>query len=170
MLEYFFTNPTRITHLRELSRQINLSPTWTAKTVKQLAKEEFLIVEKQRNQQRVIIKANRENKSFLQLKRIYNIYHLYTRGFVEYLINQYGKPECIILFGSYAKGEDVESSDIDIAIITTRNEKNLALEKYEKQTARKIKIKELIKAKIEKEFWNTLANGIILYGYLEVNS
>ena len=135
-----------------------------------LAKEEFLIVEKQRNQQRVIIKANRENKSFLQLKRIYNIYHLYTRGFVEYLINQYGKPECIILFGSYAKGEDVESSDIDIAIITTRNEKNLALEKYEKQTARKIKIKELIKAKIEKEFWNTLANGIILYGYLEVNS
>ena len=40
------------------------------------ANKKFLIVEKQRNQQRVIIKANRENKSFLQLKRIYNIYHL----------------------------------------------------------------------------------------------
>ena len=83
------------------------------------------------------------------------------------LIDVYGHPEAVVLFGSYAQGEDTENSDIDLAIITKRK-MNLNMQSFQKKLGRKIKIQELEKAKITREFLTTLANGIVLAGYLEL--
>ena len=69
------------------------------------------------------------------------------------------------MFGSYAKGEDTEQSDIDIAIITKDNAR-LELKPYESKLSRKINIIEIDLASSKKEFLNTIANGIVIDGYL----
>lgn len=97
-----------------------------------------------------------------------NIYDLYISGLVSGLNDFYGIPECICVFGSFVKGEDMKESDIDLAIVTDRK-KLPDLSIYEEKLKRKISI-HLIKD-IKKEdagFINSLANGIVLSGYLEV--
>ena len=105
------------------------------------------------------------NQKFIQLKRLYNIYSLFSA--VDYLKNIYEEPEAIVLFGSYSKGEDISQSDIDIAVITS-NHKEIKISKFEKKLTRKIKIYEIQIEKAEKEFLNTLINGIVLDGYLNI--
>ena len=73
----------------------------------------------------------------------------------------------LIVFGSYARGEDTSKSDIDIAIVT-RMESSLDLKRFEKQINRKINIYEVRIKECKKEFINNLANGIVLYGFLKV--
>tara|TARA_Y100000310_G_C20562928_1_gene753960 strand:- start:504 stop:989 length:486 start_codon:yes stop_codon:yes gene_type:complete len=152
-------------HLRELARKLKISFPWVRKTVLELGKEGLLIVQKIRGQ--TIVKANRENNTYKIVKRSYNLFSLYETNFIQKLKKVYNHPNAIILFGSYSLGEDVEGSDIDIAIITTRKEK-IDFTPLEKKLHRKIKILELHPKKIEKEFITTLANGIVLEGYFEL--
>ena len=120
-MEYFFRHPATPIHIRALSRLLHASPTGITTTVRQLEREGILTLEKAKHQRVIMIKANREGKLFYPLKRAYNLYNLYASGFLEHLINAYSRPACIVLFGSYARGEDTDESDIDIAIITSRN-------------------------------------------------
>tara|TARA_Y100000310_G_scaffold313181_1_gene361225 strand:- start:4452 stop:4985 length:534 start_codon:yes stop_codon:yes gene_type:complete len=165
ILKFFLENPTKVTHLRELARLTKISLPWTRKTIIELTKENYL--EKKRERGLVLINANRDYELFYPLKKSYNLFSLYESGLINKLVEEYTRPEAIILFGSYSKGEDTEESDIDIAIITKRKNK-IDLSSFEKKFSRKIKIYELDLDKIEKEFINTLANGIILSGYLEI--
>ena len=73
----------------------------------------------------------------------------------------------VLVFGSYAKGEDTEKSDIDMAIITEKK-LNLDLDNFEKRLKRKIHILEIKRKEIKPTLMNNLANGIVLYGYLKV--
>ena len=77
------------------------------------------------------------------------------------------KLRLLIVYGSYASGHATDESDIDLAIITKRK-MNLNMQSFQKKLGRKIKIQELEKAKITREFLTTLANGIVLAGYLEL--
>lgn len=169
IVEFFLLHPMEEVHLRALARRLHISPTWIAKTLPSLVQENLLLAVKNKERRVVTIKANREHSAFSALKLSYNVYSLLNSGVVQQLIENYQKPECIILFGSYRRGEDAETSDIDIAVITGKTAR-LDLRPFEKKLLRKIKIVELKKGKIEPEFMNTLANGIVLYGYLDVRS
>ena len=80
----------------------------------------------------------------------------------------YKTPKCIVLFGSFAKGEDMIKSDIDIAIETHMNDLR-DLITFEAVLKRKISIQLVSDIKTENHnFINSLANGIVLSGYLEV--
>ena len=74
-------------------------------------------------------------------------------------------PDGIILFGSYSKGEDIENSDIDIAIISEKYEKSLNLNKYSKSLGKEISIH--IYEDMNKETKKSVLNGIILRGFIE---
>jgi len=108
-----------------------------------------------------------KNDKFVNLKRAYNIYSIFTSGLLDFLRETYEEPEAIVLFGSYAKGDDISISDIDIAVVTARAI-GPKLSRFEKVLGRHIKIYEITIAKAEKEFLNNLANGIVLQGYLKV--
>ncbi len=50
------------------------------------------------------------NNNMLQLK--FHIQRLYSCDLVSSLVEFYRIPECIILFGSYAKGEDTKENKL----------------------------------------------------------
>jgi len=160
ILDAFFDNPTKEFHARELSRKTGLSIFSVLETIKKLSKEGLISVQKKGNMK--IVRAS-HSAAFIRSKRIRNLEKLYGSGIVDYLSGAYEKPEAIILFGSYSRGDDVENSDVDIAIIT-RDHKSLDTEKFEKALSRTISIHEIDPRKTSREFRNNLINGIVVEG------
>ena len=70
------------------------------------------------------------------------------------------KPKSIILYGSYNKGEDIESSDIDIFIDSKKF--NINLEKYQKYLGRNIHL--LFKEEASKSLIESINQGTIIFG------
>ncbi len=163
-MEFFFKFPERKFHLRELERLTKLSLPAVKKISEEFEKKGLLESKKEKIVKNFYAARNQE---FTQSKRLYNIQSLFSVGLINYLKNIYEEPEAIVLFGSYSKGEDILKSDVDIAIITP-NIKELEISTFEKKLARKIKIYEIQIKKTEKNFLNTLANGIIMSGYLTI--
>jgi len=160
VLDAFFDNPTKEFHARELSRKTGLSIFSVLEAIKKLSKEGLISAQKKGNMK--IVKASYSDV-FIRSKRIRNLEKVYDSKIIEYLSEAYEKPEAIILFGSYSRGDDIENSDVDIAIIT-KDHKNLNTEKFEKMLSRKISIHEIDLKKVSKEFHNNLINGIVLEG------
>lgn len=163
-MDLFFKYPERKFHLRELERLTNLSMPGVRKIVMRLEKEGLLM---SKRENLVINFYSSRNEKFVSLKRVYNIYSIFTSGLLNFLKEKYEEPEAIVLFGSYSKGEDISKSDIDVAVITSKHE-SLNLSIFEKRLCRKIKLYEIRIGKAEPEFLNTLANGVVLSGYLKV--
>ena len=120
------------------------------------------------------VKANQENWFFKRSKIVYNLNFIYQSGLTEFLNQSYNHPRVIILFGSFRKGEDTSTSDIDIAIESdlARDYKVLGLRQlvdFEKTIGRSIQIHEFNRQSIDRGLFNNIANGIVLMGFLEVN-
>jgi len=161
---YFIKEPEREFHVRELAKLTKKSPSTISKYLKQLERNNILISEKKLNH--LFFKANSENPSFKDQKLFYNIKIIRDSGLINHLKDKYD-PEAIILFGSFAKAENIERSDIDILIITP-SKKEINLEKFEKKLKHKIQLfLHSKKDKINKKLLNTFINGIKLEGYWE---
>ncbi len=122
------------------------------------------------------IKANQRSWYFIRDKIVYNLSIIYQSGIVEFLANYFGNPKIIVIFGSFRKGEDISNSDIDIAIETDRmNEDKYLLDRckelkgYESLFDRKIQIHLFDRKNVDINLFNNIANGIVLFGFLEVN-
>jgi len=166
VMNLFFRYPNREFYVREIARLTKLSPSGILKITKRLEKEELILRKKGKVTENFV--ANRDSEEFISLKRTFNIYFLFDSGLISELTKQYNHPECVVVFGSYVKAEDIETSDIDIAIITGK-ELSLNLKKFEEKLGRTISIHQITNLnKSSKEFKNSLANGIVLYGYLKV--
>ena len=162
ILELLFDFPTRRFHVREIARMLNISPPAVSKALNQLEKEEMIILTKKFLYE---IKANLENSNFKNLKRVSNLKKIYSSGLLEYLHDKFPM-DTIILFGSYSRGEDIERSDIDIAIIG--KEKPLGLERYNKKFNKDINIEFLDFKKIDKNLRDNVISGITLSGYINL--
>lgn len=164
--EYFFVNPTARLRVRQIERNIKVPLPSAIKYAKELDKEGIL--KKTSVANIALYSADRTSRKFLVEKMLFNIKSIYTSGLFDYLIIEYSNP-LIVLFGSYAKGEDIENSDIDI-YLQTPAKKLLNLEKFEKLLERKIQIFNYnsIKSVENKELANSIINGIVLNGFLEV--
>ena|SRR3989344_1017185 len=168
VLVCLLTHPTESFHLRGLARATNISPTWVSKTIKEFQRIGLVAITKDKEKNEVTIRPLHETSLFKALKRVHMLYELYASGLIDYLAEKYHQPACIVFFGSAARGEDTEESDLDIAVITSRKGIVLSLQSYEKKLHRSITIKELHKETLTKEFKNTLANGIVVSGYLDM--
>jgi len=164
--EYFFINPNAKLRVREIERNLNLPLPSVIRYCKELEKESVLTTIKMGNVK--FYTANRSSEKYLLEKKIYNIKSIYESGIIEYLRMELSNPP-IVLFGSFAKGEDIEDSDIDL-YIETLSKKNIDLEKFEKLLKRKIQIfrhKNLNEIS-NPHLANNIINGIILNNYIEV--
>ena len=121
----------------------------------------------------MLFKANTESKKFIDLKIMENLKKIRESGLLEYLNNEFNNPQAIILFGSFAKGENIQKSDVDMLVITP-SKKELNLEGYNKYLGHKIHLflfseKEINQMKDKnKELINNFINGIVLDGYWEL--
>ncbi len=164
ILQLFFDQPTKLFQLREISRMAEIGLPSAISHVKKLEKYCFVKKEKKSTYQSYI--ANKDNEKYKLYKKHDIALRLHESGFIEYLVNNV-TPTAIVLFGSAARGEDIETSDVDIFVLA--KEENLDLTRFEKQIKRKINIyfEPNIK-KLSKELLNNIVNGIKIYGYIKV--
>ncbi len=163
VIELFFKHPYKTFHIREIARLTGLSSAGIIKIIKRLKKENLLISKKEKMVEE--IKPDFDGR-FLFIKRLYNVYSLNDSGLIDYLKKYYELPKAIILFGSYSNGTDNENSDIDLAIIA--GDKKLPdLTGFERLLARKINIHIINLNDVSKDFLNSIANGIVLEGFVE---
>lgn len=163
----FFDEPETEFSLAEIKRRSGKAATSVLLHLKELAKEGIIVKTSRKagKRQYPVYKSNQNSISYRHYKQIFNFNIIKRSGIIDFLKDQCF-PECIILFGSYARGEDIKTSDIDLYMQS--KEKKILLQKYEKLLGRKIQLhfKEDFN-RYPKELKNNIINGIILSGYLE---
>ena len=164
ILNLFFDYPTKNFQLREISRRTNIAITSVKRYVNLMLRGNLIILVEEGIYPSY--KANRDNDLFKIYKWTNLVRKIKLSGLLDYIYDSC-LPDCIILFGSASRGEDIESSDIDLFIQAKR--KRLSLDKYEKILNRKISLffEENYK-KLSKELKNNILNGIKLKGYLRI--
>jgi len=171
ILNFFLREPERKFHIRELAKRLGKSPTTVSKYLKILEKEGLVTSDRKYNH--FFYKANNETAKFKDLKIYHNIKIIRESGLVDYLNEKLNFPEAIILFGSFAKGENIVKSDIDLLIVTSIK-KDLNLNKYEDKVGHSLQLfinsnKDINKMmKSNKELVNNWINGIVLEGNWEL--
>ena len=163
---YFFVNPNSKLRVREIEKELEIPLPSVIRYVKELKSEGILKIIKIGNV--VFYSADRSSDTYILEKKLFNIKSLYSSGFVEYLRIVLSNPSTVV-FGSYAKGEDIESSDIDL-YIETASKKEIDVEKFEKLLKRKIQIfryKSITDVK-NIHLANNIINGVNLNGFVEV--
>lgn len=153
----FLLEPTKVHFIKEISRKIKLSHTSVRLHLRTLLSEG--LIKKVKAEPFEGYKADRENEEFLFTKKIFNLILLRECGLIEKLKEMY--PKSIILFGSYERGEDIETSDIDLYIDSKKFDLK-DKEKYEKILNRKIHL--IFKDEPIEEIKKSIANGTILFG------
>lgn len=157
-------NPQEGFTIRWISSQIKLAPTSVKLHLDALVQEGYVTKEKGRIYETYW--PNREYRLFRFYKKVDMLMRLEETKLLEYIWDECN-PQVIIIFGSAARGEDDQMSDIDLFILA--KERRLALEKYEKELKRKIQLHFSDNfQKLPKELKNNIMNGIIMKGYVKV--
>ena len=146
---------------RDMAKMLKASPTGVANAVKTLLNQKLVIIEKTKTIN--FVSLNRDEPKAIGLKRVENLKSIILSQLVEYLETELAGAT-VILFGSYARGEDTNTSDIDLAVIE-RKDKLLQFEKYEGMLNRKINVNFYSSWKdIHNHLRNNILNGIVLQG------
>ena len=172
LFRVFYWFPEVEFSLSELASQAAVSKSTASRLLSRL--KEWGIVKVEDKGIIMRIKANRENQDFLELKIANNLKLIFDSQLVEFLNQALGHPRAIVLIGSFRRGEDISKSDIDIAVETVqKTEARIVrpegLERYERFfPGRKIEIHLFNRSSVDINFFNNVANGIVLSGFLEV--
>jgi len=116
VLKLFMENPYSSFYLRESARILEMDPMTVKRSLTLLVQNNLLIRFSEKNL--ILYKANMENPVFRHLKISYNLAFLKEKKVTEFLTKKMNTVTSIILFGSYAKGENDEDSDVDILTIS----------------------------------------------------
>lgn len=160
ILYYFLARPKKQIYDREVSRQTRVSRAGANFALRELAESGLLLREKKGRM--VFYSLQDQNPLVRQIKILQNILSL--NPLLHAIQNQSIQ---VILFGSWAKGENLEESDIDLFILT-RDKKTIEDKIYKYVTS--LKLQPVIHtpqewSKIEKEnkvFANSVSQGIVL--------
>lgn len=137
LLTKLMLNPDRQFHIRELSKTLNIPYGMVYREIKNLASLE--IINENRVGKITLISPNKSLPYFDDLKNLI----IKTTGIAEPIREALSKIKGIkyaLIFGSFAKGEESEASDIDVLIIGNVNEEKILkeLNKAEEKTGREI--------------------------------
>lgn len=167
--KHFLDNPYEEIYLRELARKLKLSPFATKKYADVLLKEGLIIETRKANLR--YFKANLANLFFKHLKISLNIKIILDSNLVAFLKENISNVSSIVLFGSFARGENTKKSDVDIVIIGKK--KYLNLNKFERKISGDINMHIFSwsdwRNKIKKDkpfYYEVILHGIPLFGEL----
>ena len=154
-------------NLSDISKFLKVSVTAVSKAVPLLESKGVIKIEKDKKMNLTLITLNRDNPRVIELKRAENLKMVYEYGLKECLEEEF-RGATIVLFGSYSKGDDTTTSDIDIAVVG-RTDKKFNLEGLEETFARRISLNFYPSFKdIHKHLKENLFNGIVLSGGIEL--
>ena len=133
-LEFFISNPYDEIHLREFSRKMEISPNTAQRFLDLFLKEDFIKEERKANLR--YFKANLDNIVFRQIKIAYSLKKIKDLNILREL--EKNNFLSVVLFGSVAKGEDDEKSDLDLVCIGPN--KKINLNKLQEKVDRELNI------------------------------
>ena len=171
LLKPFLEEPHREFNVREISRLTGLNPTTCSRYLSSLLKEGYLTRKKERNL--ILYSADTESWTYRDFRVYRNIQNIRNSGLVRHIEEELGYPEAVILFGSYAKGENTMRSDVDLFILS-EEKKKLELSSFERKLQAPIQLFIHTRREVEdmktrnKELLNNILNGILLSGFFEV--
>ncbi|MBI2112609.1 helix-turn-helix transcriptional regulator [Candidatus Woesearchaeota archaeon] len=121
ILHLFYANHNSPLHLRDISRKIHLRESATSRHLQALEKTNILKSHKEANLKRYNIKKQAISKIFslFDVEKLETLPLLRKNAIKEYLKALKNKPVLMIVFGSTAKGNYKDDSDIDIIEIFT---------------------------------------------------
>src|SRR6056297_1646969 len=114
VLGYFFVNPKKKHYINELADLLDLDPGNLSRKLNELEKEGILSSEKQGNQK--YYGLNKDYPLLNEIKRVYNAKYGVVKTLKEKL-QKIPKLEKAYIFGSFAKGNFQQESDIDLLLI-----------------------------------------------------
>ncbi|MDD1744581.1 MAG: nucleotidyltransferase domain-containing protein [Candidatus Methanoperedens sp.] len=167
VLELFIKNPYDQYYLRETSRILGISPMTVKRALDLLVKDRLIRRDEFKNQ--ILYKGNLESSAFKHLKVAYNLAWLEEKGIVDYMKENLAGLSTMVLYGSFAKGENDEKSDIDLLVISVSPrkrdfrlqellEKEISLTIFKPSEWRE-------QAKKNKAFYmDIITEGIVLFG------
>jgi predicted nucleotidyltransferase len=170
--EVLFKYPEKEFSLSDLAKEAGTAKANIGNILDEFSQTEVITIEKLSKIWR--IRANQTSRDYIENKIVYNLHTINNSGLVEVLIEKFNNPKAIVLFGSFRKGEDISTSDIDIAIETDDVKeyevKELdELSEFEKLFGKKIQLHVFTRKAVDINVFNNIANGIVLWGFLEVN-
>lgn len=160
----FFENPAREFQIRGIARELKIPKTTVSYHIKDLLKRKMIL-----KSRKGVFPSFRADESG-QIYRFYKIQDSLSKilesGLID-VISRHANPKCIMLFGSFAKGEYGADSDIDIFV--QAHDTKLSLEKIEKKLKHKINLLfEDNISRLSPELLNNIINGIKLAGYIKI--
>lgn len=122
ILGLFYRNKNSPTHLREISREIELKEGALSRHLNKLEEEQILVSRQEGNLKKFSIKQSRKAEilTILDIERYQLLPHIRKNALSFYLKALHEKPVVVVLFGSTAKGTFKETSDIDVVAIFNR--------------------------------------------------
>ncbi|MEK6861705.1 MAG: nucleotidyltransferase domain-containing protein [Nanoarchaeota archaeon] len=153
--------------LRDVARKVKIGPSTAKETLDYLMSQNILDM-------RIVGKNHlfkvKSNVLTNQIKILYTVFEIESSGIIEELIKKIPDILSIAIYGSTARGDDDDKSDIDLLVIV-RKKSNIPTLKNEKFLSRELSItiytyKEW-KDKAEKDkifYYNVISNSITIYG------
>jgi len=169
ILSVFFNEPLKQHYFREIVRKSRISPNIVQAKLKKLINNKQIMYRGKQGNMKFYV-ADRDNQSFINMKKLYNLEQIYKTKLLEKL-DELLSPNAIILFGSYCQGFDTESSDIDLLVVVEKYSQipPEALKNFEHQLNRKINL-HIVQdfSGLNPELKNNMLNGTLLHGYIRV--
>jgi len=137
LLELLILHPTEEFHLREISRRTRVSPPYVQREMTNLMKLGLVLKRSQGNM--TLFKLNVNSPIAEELRRIF----LKTESlgqFIHSSFEEIGDLKFALIYGSFARGEETETSDIDLLIVGDVSERKMLdiVEKIEKRVGREV--------------------------------
>ncbi len=170
VLFWFFSFPNKEFSLNDLASRLKIAKSTAREVVKMLVGEDFLKIETISRLWR--ISCNQNHPYNYSRKISYNLMMVYESGIIQEIHKHVPNPKAVILFGSYRKGDDIDKSDIDIAVEIIGNQqmqiKQIGV--FPKLGFREnipVNLHIFSRKKIDINLFSNIANGILLEGFLE---
>jgi len=142
ILRIFYNNKDNRIHLRDIARKTGLNENSVSRFLNQLVKLEILKYEKDGNLKKYFIKKNFlifVIFSIFDIKRFESLASLRKRAFEYFFEKLEEQPIIVVLFGSSAKENYSDKSDIDLLLVVNKKIKTEKAEKNaETQTGLRI--------------------------------
>ncbi len=166
VLFYLLSFPSQAFTLSQLTKKLKLHKNTTSAIVKELEEEKIVKIE-------IIGRAWRIQATHISDKKIpYTLQLLYESNLISQIYNKIPGAKAIILFGSYRKGDDTQTSDIDIAIEIGKDQalKIETLDTFKTFGYRSdvpVNLHVFNRKRINNNLFANIVNGIVLDGFLE---
>lgn len=134
ILELFYSSPKHW-RFEEILKKVKISRPQLAQWLKKFDKESIIKRVKPKGKMPYYVQ-NFESAEFHQRKRLFTLKRFYETGFLNHL--QQCNADTVIIFGSFARTDWHDKSDIDLFVLGKAD--NLNVRQYEKKLKREIQL------------------------------